>query len=79
MFIYIPLDLDLDLFGDEGVENFYEKINKVIKDESVDAIFPFSVPRYYDIHALRAKNWNERDGWELVKKYSKYILVGKFF
>ena len=53
MFIYIPLDLDLDLFGDEGVENFYEKI-KLLKMK-VDAIFPFSVPRYYDIHALEQK------------------------
>ena len=78
-FIYISLDLDLDLFINESIQNFYKRINKVSEKENIDAIFPFSIPRYYDIHALRAKKWNEKDSWKLEKKYNKYILVGKFF
>lgn len=77
-YIYIPLDFDLDLFTFETTESFFEKINLLHKKDTIDVLFPFSIPRYYDIHALRAGEWNKRDSWKVEKKISKYVPIGKF-
>jgi hypothetical protein len=77
--ILIPLDLDIDLFSLTTIEFFDQLLRSFLIDTEMDAVFPNSIPYYYDIHALRAKNWNNIDSWSRVDKISKFIPVGKFF
>lgn len=78
-FIYIPIDLDIEIFEYQDIHDFHLQINHFIENEIYDAYFPFSFPYYYDIHALRSKGWNSHNPWERVKKINKYIFIGKFF
>ena len=42
-------------------------------------MFPFSVPFYYDLAALRADGWLEEDIWIKFNKLAKKLKVGKIF
>ena len=55
--IYIPMDMDLDLFGLLSTIELESLIKSFAKNKEIDGLFPFSTPFYYDIFALRAKNW----------------------
>lgn len=55
--IYIPMDMDLDLFGLLSTIELENLIKSFAKNKEIDGLFPFSTPFYYDIFALRAKNW----------------------
>ena len=55
--IYIPLDLDLDLFKYSSLQSFEDLVLYCINKNVPNGIFPFSQPYYYDIFALRASNW----------------------
>lgn len=55
--IYIPMDMDLDLFGLLSTIELESLIKSFAKNKEIDGMFPFSTPFYYDIFALRAKNW----------------------
>lgn len=55
--IYIPMDMDLDLFGLLSTIELESLIKSFAKNKERDGMFPFSTPFYYDIFALRAKNW----------------------
>jgi len=76
--IYIPLDLDLDLFKYTSVEFFENLIMYCINKNKLNGIFPFSKPYYYDIFALRATNWVDTNSQYWVKKFKKNIKVGSF-
>ena len=76
--IYIPLDLDIDLFKYTPVESFEKLIDYCINKDEANGIFPFSTPYYYDIFALRATNWNEINSQYWVKKLKKYFKIGSF-
>jgi hypothetical protein len=76
--IYIPLDLDIDLFKYTSVESFEKLIDYCINKDQANGIFPFSTPYYYDIFALRATNWNKINSQYWVKKLKKYFKIGSF-
>tara|TARA_B100000131_G_scaffold178711_1_gene172328 strand:- start:1495 stop:2382 length:888 start_codon:yes stop_codon:yes gene_type:complete len=77
--IYIPCDMDLDLFSKTTVQEFNSYVDLVLSKISDGAIFPISVPNYYDIFALRAKGWVNFNSQLIVNFFKKYIRVGSFF
>ena len=77
--IYIPIDLDLDLFKFVSYEQLNNLIKYCIDKDSKIGIFPFSLPYYYDIFALRAENWVNFNSQLINNKIKKYLLVGSFF
>ena len=76
--IYIPLDLDIDLFKFTSVQSFENFILYCINKNVPNGIFPFSQPYYYDIFALRATNWVNINSQYWVKNFKKYIRLGSF-
>jgi len=76
---YIPLDLDVELFSQISTDDFLKILTRVQKDNDIDALFPFSVPFYYDLAALRAYGWLEEDVWIKFNKLAKKLKVGKIF
>tara|TARA_Y100000389_G_scaffold92538_1_gene89284 strand:- start:40300 stop:41175 length:876 start_codon:yes stop_codon:yes gene_type:complete len=76
--VYIPLDLDLDLFKYSSVESFESLILYCINKNKQNGIFPFSRPYYYDIFALRASNWVNINSQYWVQKFKKNIKFGSF-
>lgn len=77
--IYIPVDLDIDLFKYVNVEKLNSLIEYCISKNSSYGIFPFSTPFYYDIFALRAENWVKYNSQLKIKKLKKFFLIGSFF
>ena len=77
--IYIPLDLDIDLFNELSIQDLERFIDCCIKKDELNGIFPFSKPFYYDIFALRATNWLNLNSQYWVTRYKKYIRIGSFF
>ena len=77
--VYIPLDLDIDLFANTNLEEIEKLINKAIYFKKNNAIFPFSTPFYYDIFALRAENWVKINSQYWVTRLKKYLKFGSFF
>ena len=77
--IYIPIDLDLDIFKYVNIEKLTFLIEYCIKKNSSYGIFPFSTPFYYDIFALRAENWVKYNAQLKIKKLKKFFLIGSFF
>ena len=76
--IYIPIDLDIDIFSQTSLKQFEELIEYVIKKNYSNGIFPFSTPFYYDIFALRAVNWVNYNSQYWVKRMKKILKVGSF-
>jgi hypothetical protein len=76
--IYIPIDLDLDLFKYTTVQSFEDLINYCINKNLPNGIFPFSDPYYYDIFALRGSNWVNVNSQYWVQKFKKFIKFGSF-
>tara|TARA_B100000900_G_scaffold416038_1_gene448667 strand:+ start:2311 stop:3183 length:873 start_codon:yes stop_codon:yes gene_type:complete len=77
--IYIPLDLDLDLFKFVSIEKLNHLIDYSINKNIPYGIFPFSTPYYYDIFALRADNWVEYNSQLRIKKLKNIFFIGSFF
>ena len=67
--LYIAADFDLDLTSLMSSGSFRQACRDVA-DEQVDALFPFSLPFYYDIYALRAPGWCPYDSTSKIEKYS---------
>ena len=76
---YIPLDLDVELFSQISTDDFLKILARVKKDDDIDALFPFSVPFYYDLAALRSVGWMEEDIWIRFNKMAKKLKIGKIF
>lgn len=76
--IYIPFDQDIDLFSNINLSEFEKLIVNFISNEHLDAVFPFSYPNYYDILALRAKNWVNFNSQLINHKLKKYFRIGSF-
>jgi len=76
-FLYIPIDLDIEIFKYTDEDSFYKILMDFINHTSIDVLFPFGYPYYYDIHALRAADWNMENPWEVVKNINKYLVIGK--
>lgn len=76
--IYIPMDMDLNLFKFLDNELFEQLIQDFINSE-FDGIFPFSLPFYYDIFALRADRWVKKNNLLIANKVKKKYKVISFF
>jgi hypothetical protein len=76
--VYIPLDLDIDLFKYLNVEKFENLIDYCIQKDIPNGLFPFSEPYYYDIFALRATNWVDYNAQYWVKRMKKSLKIGSF-
>jgi hypothetical protein len=63
--LYIPIDLDSMIAQSLPVDLFLAECKRVATGE-VDAVFPLSIPYYYDVFALRAKGWVHGDCWAPV-------------
>lgn len=77
--IYIPMDMDIDLFKFVNNKEFFELINNFENNDDLSAIFPFTIPFYYDIFALRSKGWVENNSTLIAHNFKKRIRLGSFF
>lgn len=85
--VYIPMDMDLDLFGLLTTTELERIIELFTNNNEIDGLFPFSTPFYYDIFALRAKNWvkgnnlltarNLKDKVKIFSFIINYFLIFK--
>ena len=64
--LYLPIDLDLDIAGSLGAAAFREACHYVASGMAT-GIFPSSFPYYYDIHALRARDWCPGSCWNEIQ------------
>ena len=76
--LYIPLDLDIDLFKFTDISKFENQLIDFIEQKTYDAIFPVSTPYYYDIFALRAEGWLNVNSQLIINRVKKYLFVGSF-
>lgn len=76
--IYIPMDLDIDLFKYTNIEEFENLIEYCLDKSSINGIFPFSYPYYYDIFALRAKGWINYNSQFWTTRLKKFLKFGSF-
>ena len=77
-FIYVPMDLDLDLFKLITFQELDELINYFINNEGVQGIFPYSVPFYYDIFALRKNDWVNGNNLLKARTYKDRFKIFTF-
>ena len=77
--VYIPIDLDLDLFKFLTVEKLIHLIEYCVNKNVPFGIFPFSTPYYYDIFALRAEKWVKYNSQLKINNFKKIFLIGSFF
>ena len=77
--VYVPLDLDLDLFKYTSPKKLDELIEYCISKKEPNGIFPFSSPYYYDIFALRSNKWVNKNSLFWVDKLKKCFKFGSFF
>jgi hypothetical protein len=71
--IYFPIDLDLPNSGPANTQHYEQLFSNFLNDPQAGGYFPNSLPFYYDIWALRAKEWCEVDCWEQFGNLSKQI------
>ena len=76
--IYIPLDLDINLFKHTTISQLDNLIDYCIEKKDSNGIFPFSEPFYYDIFALRASGWVNYNSQFWAKRMKKYLKIGSF-
>ena len=76
--IYIPLDLDMKIFKYVDIQKMESLIENSIKKDTINGTFPFSKPYYYDIFALRAKNWINYNAQFIARRYKKFFKLGSF-
>ena len=72
--LYFPIDLDLEIPWPSTLPSFLSAC-KLVLDGTCTGVFPSSFPSYYDIHALRARGWNEHDAWHSLEKARKWKRV----
>lgn len=76
--IYIPMDMDIDLFKRTDIKNFQKIIDQFSENTGLDAIFPFSTPFYYDIFALRKKGWVNKNNLLIARKLKDKLKLFSF-
>jgi hypothetical protein len=76
--LYIPMDMDLDLFELLNCSELEELITFFVDQKEIDCILPFSTPYYYDIFALRKKGWVNGNALYKAFKLKKKFFLGSF-
>ncbi len=77
--LYIPIDLDIDLFSLIKPKSFIELLNNFQNNKDIDALFPYSEPYYYDIFALRKQGWVDNNTILQAHKLKQKFKIGSFF
>ena len=78
--IYIPMDMDINLFKHMTTEQLEDTINFLINEKDIEGLFPFSIPFYYDIFALRKTGWVDENNLLIARKLKdKYKLFSFIF
>lgn len=78
--VYIPMDLDLNLFAHTTIEEFLNLIKLTVSDKNlIDVMLPCSTPYYYDVFALRAPGWVNFNVQKILYYLKKYLKIGSFF
>ena len=78
--IYIPMDMDINLFKHMTTEQLEDTINFLINEKDIEGLFPFSIPFYYDIFALRKTGWVDKNNLLIARKLKdKYKLFSFIF
>ena len=77
--LYIPIDLDIDLFSLIKPKSFIDLIKNFQNNKDIDALFPYSEPYYYDIFALRKQGWVDNNAVLQAHKLKQKFKIGSFF
>ena len=77
--IYVPIDSDIFVFEHTSFDDFENIIKHLVKNDEWDGVFPFSIPYYYDIFALRKAGWVEGNNLLKAKNWKQKIKFGTFF
>jgi len=64
--LYVPIDLDSDLACSLEADPFMDAC-KLVASGRASGIFPSSSPYYYDIHALRDREWCPGSCWKEIQ------------
>ena len=64
--LYVPIDLDSDIASSLQEKSFLDAC-QLVASGRVSGVFPSSYPRYYDIHALRHRDWCPGSCWKEVQ------------
>ncbi len=64
--LYVPIDLDSDIASSLEADPFMEACQLVASGRA-SGIFPSSSPYYYDIHALRVREWCPGSCWKEIQ------------
>ena len=75
--IYVPMDMDLDLFSLTDF-NSLKSIFQLFIERDSDCLLPYSVPYYYDIFALRKKGWVRNNNIFISKKIKNKMIFFSF-
>lgn len=76
--LYVPIDSDISVFEYIDVLEFENLIKSVSTSAEIEGIFPFSVPYYYDIFALRKKGWVNDNNLFKARSFKDKIKLGSF-
>lgn len=77
--VYIPMDLDINLFKHTTHKEFSKLINMMSSNNiHFDVMLPCPIPYYYDIFALRASGWVNFNAQKVVYYLKKYLKIGSF-
>jgi len=76
--LFLPMDMDMDLFKFMDNEKFDNLLKYFINNE-IDALFPFSIPYYYDIFALRKTGWVNGNDVNKADVLKRTLILGSFF
>lgn len=77
--IYVPIDSDIFVFEHTNIDDFENIINQLIENNIWEGVFPFSIPYYYDIFALRKPGWVDGNNLLQAKQRKQKIKFGSFF
>ncbi len=77
--IYVPIDSDIFIFEHTSFDDIENIIDQLVENKDWDGIFPFSIPYYYDIFALRKAGWVEENNLLKAKEWKQKIKFGTFF
>lgn len=77
--IYIPMDMDIDLFSIFDILDFHKLVLNFSEDAEIEGMFPISIPYYYDIFALRKVGWVKNNAVLEAHKLKQKFKIGSFF
>lgn len=72
---YLFFDSDLSFVRSIQYPIIAKLVDFLVSRQDIDALFPFSIPFYYDILALRASSWLDTDPWTY---FAQLVISGQY-